>query len=636
MESSDAKDGSTPLAGPLGRRLLGWLLLFSLGPLFLSNTLGYVRSQGIIMDLTERYLAALADVEAQHVRSQVKRYLLDLTAIAAGNDFLSAGALRLTGEDAGPMGLVAGEAAVESHLRRKIDELKAFQALYLHSPDGRLLASTGPIPEMALRSVDAPSAIPDGITGLSQISGPDGPLFRLSVGVPGIDGVGIASYLCALISYEGLEAFLEISPHLAGSIESYILDAEGRPLFVSHPHGPVDYFSRATTPTLDSLPGAFARYENAEGVEVIGVNVMVPDLPWRYLAEAPVADALGPLQTLRRTSFLVEALMSGLLVLAAWLVARGIVGPVGRLVDATRTVASGNLSVRVRATQTDEIGELGRAFNEMADGLEEARTRVAKLHQRELERAAQLATVGELASGVAHEIKNPLVGISNGFDLVRRKLKGQKLQGEGSLDPILEEMGRQLLRIERAIRDLLAFARPPEPTLEKGNLYEVVERAVRLVQPAAEREGVTIELHPALGLSPTWMDGELIGQAVVNLIMNAVHATSQGGTVAVRLEATEEGVEIAVRDSGRGVPSGDLEQIFKPFYTTRHNGTGLGLSITREIVRRHGGTIEVVSRVGEGATFTMFLPRQSGKGGDAEPAAVRVRASASDRPCGSA
>ncbi|MEJ2185571.1 MAG: ATP-binding protein [Gemmatimonadota bacterium] len=225
------------------------------------------------------------------------------------------------------------------------------------------------------------------------------------------------------------------------------------------------------------------------------------------------------------------------------------------------------------------------------------------MHRREIERAQQLATVGELASGVAHEIKNPLVGISNGLDLVLRRV-GE----DDELAPIMTEMQHQLARIEAAIRDLLAFARPATPTLKPVPGNRIVERAARLVQPAAERDGVSLEVHLDEGSPQIQADEELIRQGLVNLLMNAVHAATPDGRVEVSLTHTGDQVEFQVRDNGRGITPVDLEHIFKPFYTTRHSGTGLGLSITREIVERHGGRIEVETRVGLGSTFTVVLP----------------------------
>lgn len=592
--------GRNPLRGALGRRLMLLFLAFSLVPLVLSNTLGYVRSVRIIGGLTERYLLELGEVEAQHIEGQVARYLMDLQAIAAGNEFLAAGARRLAGDELGEMAGVADRQAVETYLRSKLNGLEPFDIFYLQPPSGAPILSTSPGAE-ALDHLEDQD--PRGAT-LARIPGPDAyPRYRITVPVVNRDSV-LAGYLGGIISTAGLALLLEIPEHLAGSVESFIVDRDGRPLFVSHPHGEVDYANPLVSPVLDGPPRQFARYEDRHGVEVVGVMVPVEGLPWRYVAEAPVSSALGPLRSLRRVSLVLAGILGLIVLAAAWLVTGGVVAPVRRLVGATRRVAGGDLSVRVAVAEGDEIGELATAFNEMTAELAEASARVDELHRREIERAHQLATVGELASGVAHEIKNPLVGISNGMDLVMRRVGD-----DPGLAPVATEMARQLERIEAAVRDLLEYARPSEPAREATQVNRVVERAATLIGPAADRGGVGVrtELDPAVTTVPA--DEELIRQALVNLLMNAVQASSAGGEVVVSTRRVDgKAVEVSVADGGRGITPQDLENVFKPFYTTRHSGTGLGLSITREIVERHGGTLDVESEVGKGSTFRITLP----------------------------
>lgn len=590
-----------PLRGPLGRRLMLLFLAFSMVPLLVSNTLGYVRSLRIIEDQTKRYLLELGEVEAQHIEGQVSRYLVDLQAIAAANEFLVTGARLLDGRAVGQMSGVATPAAVERYLRSKLNGLPPFDALYLQPLGGSPVLATSADPLWTeLSSLETKAAT------LARIEGLPGARPRYRLTVPVVNGEGeLAGYLGGVISTAGLAMLLEIPEHLAGSVESFIVDEAGLPLFVSHPHGEVDYGSPLETPLLNRSPREFAQYVDRHGVEVIGVMVPVEGLPWRYIAEAPISTALGPLQSLRRISTFLAVGLGVVVLIAAWLVTGGIVAPVRRLVAATRRVASGDLSVRVDVKEGDEIGELASSFNVMTAELAETSARVDELHRREIERAQQLATVGELASGVAHEIKNPLVGIANGMDLVLRRVGD-----DPELSPIADEMARQLERIESAVRDLLAYARPSEPTREPTELNRVVERAARLVAPAAERSGVGVEvdLDPAVPAIPA--DEELIRQAMVNLLLNAVQASAGGSRVTVRTAERDGSVEVAVIDRGRGITPQDLDNVFKPFYTTRHSGTGLGLSITREIVERHGGRVKVESRLGEGSTFTVVLPQE--------------------------
>ena len=596
--------GGSPLRGRLGRRLLGWFLVFSLVPLFLSNALGYVRSIAIVEDLIEDYVGALARVEAKHIRSQIERNLLDLQTIAAGNEFLASGAWVLAGEPAGAMVGVADLASVEQQLGLKRAGLRVFEALYLTDPAGRVLASTGIIPGGGPPPVpaEAGSVL---LERLDREPAPAGPFFHMMVPVTSFRGA-MAGYLGGVIGRDGFADLLEIPNRLAGSVESYIVDARGLPLFVSHPGQAADYTIPLALPVLSAEPGTFVRYADPSGSAVVAISVPVEGLPWRYVAEAPVANALAPLHTLRHVSIVAGTALGVILVVMAWVVAGGIVAPVRRLVTATRRVGQGDLDVRVEAHENDEIGELSGAFNEMAADLAESRARVEKLHQREIGRASQLATVGELASGVAHEIKNPLAGIAGGMDLLLRRVGDDE-----TLAPIAEEMTRQLARIEAAVRDLLSYARPSSPTLAPVSPLRILQRTTRLVQPAADRAGVRLTIGEGAECEEALLDEELILQALVNLVMNAVQATPAGGAVEVRASRSGDSLWLEVSDTGRGVPHGEREHIFKPFYTTRHSGTGLGLSITREVVERHGGRVELESEMGRGSTFRLVLPCRS-------------------------
>lgn len=584
-----------------------WFLLLSLIPLFGSNTLGYLRSEGIIEGLVNRYLDALTQMAALHVRSQVERHARYLEAIAAGNEFLAAGVRSAGGTGrsgaaaAAQMEGVASRAALSAYLERKQREVGVFDALYLLSPQGEAVAWTGLRPEPTEEGLRPSAASSYAVT--AGVSGDKGqPQFRLLVPVARMDGT-VAGYLGGSVGLQGSREFFQIAEHTAGSIEVFVVDAQGRPLFVSHPHGPVDYARPLGTPLLGLQPGWRMRYRDRQGLDVIGTSAAIPGQSWRLITEAPLEDAIAGLRDLRRAAVFLELLFVFLVAGAAWFVAGGIVAPVRRLVEATRRVGRGDLRVRVKVENQDEIGELGHAFNEMTAELARTSARVQELHQREIERAEQLATVGELASGVAHEIKNPVVGISSGLDLVKRRL-GE----DAELAPIIEEMMRQLSRIGAAVQDLLKYARPATPTLAPADANHAVRRAVRLVQPAAERAGVIVDLRLDPSLPEIRADEELICQALVNLLMNAVQATARAGHICVSTRVQPDAVEFRVSDTGHGIQPDQLQHIFKPFFTTRHTGTGLGLPITREIVERHGGRIEVESRVGKGSTFTVLLP----------------------------
>jgi hypothetical protein len=232
-----------------------------------------------------------------------------------------------------------------------------------------------------------------------------------------------------------------------------------------------------------------------------------------------------------------------------------------------------------------------------------------------MERAQQLATVGELASGVAHEIRNPLTGVRGALDLALRRLPAEE-----SARPLLEEAQQQLARIEGATTQLLRYARPPELREVTVDASLLVERALHVVASRAETAEVTLREERAPAAVPVRVDPELMVQVLVNLMLNGVEAMADGGTLTVSLARRFPDVWIGVRDTGPGVPQDARGDIFRPFFTTKHQGTGLGLSISQQIVTRHHGALRVEDAPSGGATFVVLLPLADTEGEDREDA----------------
>jgi signal transduction histidine kinase len=234
--------------------------------------------------------------------------------------------------------------------------------------------------------------------------------------------------------------------------------------------------------------------------------------------------------------------------------------------------------------------------------------RIRDLHAEQMRRAEQLATVGELAAGIAHELKTPLLGLSSGTQLLNRHLDPGDHEGRH----LTGEMLQRIQRMETAIQDLLNYARPSPTRLSRLDLNAIVERALRLVEPRAEHSGVLIHRDLASGLPHLQVDPEQIGQVLVNLVLNGIEAMVAGGRLEVETRRTGAAIQVVVNDSGPGISPAYRERVFRPFYTTKHTGTGLGLAIVRQIVERHGGGVSVGEAPRGGAQFVVSLPTDVG------------------------
>jgi signal transduction histidine kinase len=312
----------------------------------------------------------------------------------------------------------------------------------------------------------------------------------------------------------------------------------------------------------------------------------------------------------------------GLLVVLASIVAvvvrRSIAQPLRTLTRQVEAIGQGHFTQRLPTTRRDEIGRLAHEFDRMCSRLDAAYRTLeaeneAKLRlERDLRQSEQLATLGKLASRLAHEIGTPLNVIQGRAEqLLRRENLPQKDRA------FLEVIVSQIDRISGFITQLLAPARRSEPHLRVVHLHDIVRRVWEAVSDrgAAAHVGVTLELSEVL--PPIMGDPEQLQQVLLNLSVNALQAVGPDGRVALRTRLQPDGnlhptgyIEVEVADTGPGIPAHDLPHIFEPFFTTKGltGGTGLGLTISREIVRSHHGEIRVESTLGQGTRFIVSLP----------------------------
>lgn len=288
------------------------------------------------------------------------------------------------------------------------------------------------------------------------------------------------------------------------------------------------------------------------------------------------------------------------IVVLAYLIHR----PMVELQEKVALISDGNLNVAVSFSQrNDEIGDLGRNFNYMTQQLRESREEIETMHRTQMSRAEHLATLGELATGLAHEIRNPLAGIAGVIEII-----GRDLPATSPARDMVKDVRLEINQINRILTDLLETARPHPPMMMRSNLNTTVEHAVMLARQQVFSKPIRIELVKALDLPEVEHDSDQIHQVLLNLLLNAVQAMEGSGVVRVELASREECASVVVIDSGRGIPPQNLSQIFRPFYTTKGNGTGLGLSLARRIVEEHHGHIDVTSTVGKGSKFVVSLP----------------------------
>ena len=228
--------------------------------------------------------------------------------------------------------------------------------------------------------------------------------------------------------------------------------------------------------------------------------------------------------------------------------------------------------------------------------------RQSRLRLRRLYRTERLATVGQLAAGAAHEIRNPLTGIRSTIQYLRRDYDGDDSKRE-----LIDELISEVDRIDQIIAGLLSFARPSDPSFEEVHLSELIRQTVHLVETTARKSGVEISLDQPTDDHSISADPAQLKQVFLNLSMNAIQAMSEGGRLSVKMQPLGDRCQVEVADTGAGMSDEDLERAFDPFFTTKEEGTGLGLAICYGILSRHGGEIDIDSQPGAGTQVKVKL-----------------------------
>ena len=302
---------------------------------------------------------------------------------------------------------------------------------------------------------------------------------------------------------------------------------------------------------------------------------------------------------------------------SGWAAAR-VTRPVDQLVEAAREVAAGNWSTQVQVSSTDEVGELAEAFNRMTHEMLE--------QKQQLVQSERVAAWRELARRLAHELKNPLFPLQL---TVENLVRARELPPE-EFEEVFRESSTTLLAEVSNLKNIISrfseFSRMPQPQLQRVPVNDIVQNVDRLfhVQTQSPKAHVTCNLVLGQNMGLIAADPDLLHRAISNLVLNAMDAMPDGGTITLATRQENNRTLIEVTDTGTGLTSEECERLFTPYYTNKAHGTGLGLAIVQSIVSDHGGRISVRSQPGQGATFILDLPPNLDKLRAAESASTTI------------
>ena len=284
--------------------------------------------------------------------------------------------------------------------------------------------------------------------------------------------------------------------------------------------------------------------------------------------------------------------------------------PIQEMTAKMAKVENGDLSVRLTPRNRDEMGQLMGSFNSMVDNLEQTKIELEKYHYQQMERADRLAAVGEMSTGIAHEIKNPLACISGAISVLADDYDVNDPRRD-----VVTKILEQINRLDKTATDLLAFGKPGTPEFSYVDINELLKKTLFFVAQHPEARNVERVLELTRELPPVWIDVKQIQQVFFNIIINAIQAMPEGGLLTLTTESVQRDesqfVKVTIHDTGKGIEAEVLAKIFVPFFTTKTQGTGLGLPICRQLVEHNHGSIEVESSLQQGTTFSILLPAAS-------------------------
>lgn len=618
--------------GKLAYKILFWFLLISLVPMgFIGYHLVSISQASLkkeTLAMQESLAAGFADTAYKYVAT-FRNLLADTAAI---EDFAS-----------------MNPAKQQQYLNRLMHVYIAFLELSVAGPDGQELLRVGrflgPNPEM--RRVDGDEAFQTALRR-GQYAGKlerfQGLYPALTVAVAVMDSkqqppksVGVLS---AKVSLNALSSMLAMEFPQTGKSQASVVAADG--FIIAHSNYKEVYKPDArlnedilkiiTTQMAEKGGGEIAL---SDGSRLLGAYSDVKDLGWVVYVQQPVEAAYQAAAEMKAQIVKVLVWVVLFTILLSLAVAGHITQPIRALREAADRLGRGQFEDLPEVmTTNDEIGDLGQTFLAMSESLKEktgelihakqelekftkflekrveARTRELKAAQDELIKKERLAAIGQMASVVGHEIRNPLAVINNSIYFIKTKLAAQ-LDQDPKIAKHIKIIESEIQQANGIINEILTYSRTRELKPERVVLNQFIEELLSVYPFPAH-----IQLDKQLGASGVQVEIDTVEmqQALRNLIGNAIEVMPQSGTMRVRTALADDGsAMIEVADTGPGIPPDVLDKIFAPFFTTKARGTGLGLAVVRKVVDRHRGRVDVESIVGRGTAFRLYLPVAAGR-----------------------
>jgi len=555
-------------------------LLFGLLPLLAISYLSFSSASASLERHSNRQLSNLAAKTASQARQRYREIIKDIDLLA-GYPFIQLAFLQFSfGQRLETVKFKLNRYKSQNDLYFRISLIDLNGSLILTVPDEdehRVAANIDP-ERLKL------AALTDDYMSGAILDHPEGPLLIFSKRVYDFENptipVGLLAFYIRLDSFTRFVEELDEDSDALGFVYDHYLDSflQKKPL----PFDPRPQLPAKVDPEVSIVERA------NDKIFLAGV----PELNWTMGFTLPSDVLFNDILVLKRQSIFFALALGVFALLITLFFVRRITEPIRQLIGGAQIFSAGNLEHRISIRGEGEIRRLSEEFNAMAGKLAS--------REKQLRTVDRLASLGILAAGVAHEVRNPLAGMKSCAQLMQRKAISPEV---GELAAGINE---EIQRLDAIVRRLLEFARPGEAAKTQVNLAEVLERSLEMTRPQLEKGGIVIQRE--IGhVSRVFVDPGQVQQIFLNLILNAAQAMSEGGTLQLTLADEAGEVTATIADTGCGIPPEHLERIFDPFFTLHPGGTGLGLSVAHALMEENNIRWDISSHSGQGTIFRLVF-----------------------------
>jgi signal transduction histidine kinase len=610
----------------ISRRFFMALMLIAVIPIGIMGYEAYALAKKALTSSAFLHISTLAKDHAMHLDAWLNERSDDVAVLSRLPAIVEICEAYSSGRETGAPSVKLTE-VLRDTLTSTLERSPSYENIYILFPGGEVLASSRPVSGNAsgFQSLEVIRRVANSAEPVF------GPAFRISdqqwglhlaSKIRGGDGRPLATVLAVLDISRTIDPFMVERIGLGETGETYLVNGDGQIITESlfENGSPQDQPpDTGGTHTALNREGGTAIYRNHLGQEVLGSYLWLPRYEWAILVEIQTDEILRPLSWIKSVGILTALVVTGICLVMAYVVSQRVSRPIIHIANAAQEMAAGRLEQQISFSSKDEVGVLASSFNTMArqlsllistlrqkeESLQKAYDELISA-QEQLVQSEKMAAIGELVASVAHEMRNPLSSVKLNIQIIERSMDKESMLFE-HLQIAVDQVGQ----LEKMFSDLLNYSKPLLLQESRFQMSEALDCSLRQLEGEIENHGVHILSEIKEGLPPIDADFDKVVQVLVNVLKNALEASEKGGKIEVEMDLVQlrgkPAVAVSITDHGKGILPRNLDNIYRPFFTTKKKGTGLGLPVVKKIMDAHRGEISITSDPELGTTVRLIF-----------------------------